>query len=181
MPLHPSRACSRTYAQDAKGGIGPMSHHALLFRPFPTVIPWERNAPRKSCMRFEIHSNYWALLFFFVPMLPATQYQDDFNDLYWNAGDGGPSGDSIGASQNTDNLLGSMMRISVPTVEGYVSPAGLPYEIPAGNYQGMCARCISQLRYIPQQAIRFSITAPPFADIFGQRPRLTENRIPLVV
>eukprot|EP00752_Nemacystus_decipiens_P007896 g7055.t1 len=45
----------------------------------------------------------------------AYRSPDDFNDLYWNSGDGGPQQDTIGASQDTQNLLGSMMRISVPT------------------------------------------------------------------
>eukprot|EP00903_Cladosiphon_okamuranus_P008193 g7889.t1 len=59
----------------------------------------------------------------------------DFNDLYWNAGDGGPQSDTIGAAQDLDNLLGSMMKISVPTFEGYESPEGKKYDIPPGNYQ----------------------------------------------
>lgn len=63
--------------------------------------------------------------------------QEDFNDLYWNSGDGGPQEDRTGASQNLNNLLGSMMRISMPSFDGYESSTGLPYAIPTGNYQGM--------------------------------------------
>lgn len=80
----------------------------------------------------------------FTPLrraLSVSRKQGTFNDLYWTTGDGGPQTDPYGASQNVTNLLGSMIRISVPTVAGYTSSDGLPYAIPAGNYQGVYA-CI---------------------------------------
>lgn len=76
--------------------------------------------------------------------------QGSFNDLYWTTGDGGPQTDPNGASQDLTNLLGAMVRISVPTTAGYVNPStGLPYDIPSGNYQGTCVckqrLCIDEL------------------------------------
>eukprot|EP00752_Nemacystus_decipiens_P008218 g7348.t1 len=65
----------------------------------------------------QLHSSGWLG---FKPS--AYRSPEIFNDLYWNSGDGGPSGDSTGASQNANNLLGSMMRISVPAVEGATTP-----------------------------------------------------------
>ncbi|CAM9347041.1 unnamed protein product [Scytosiphon promiscuus] len=54
-----------------------------------------------------------------------------WNDLYWGVGDGGPAGDTSGSGQNMTNLLGNMIRISVPS-----SPTEtIKYEIPLGNYQ----------------------------------------------
>eukprot|EP00903_Cladosiphon_okamuranus_P010393 g9831.t1 len=48
------------------------------------------------------------------------------HDLYWSTGDGGPQEDPLNAGQDTSNLLGAMIRISVP-------PDGSGYTIPSGN------------------------------------------------
>ncbi|CAM9279443.1 unnamed protein product, partial [Hapterophycus canaliculatus] len=55
-----------------------------------------------------------------------------FNDLYWTTGDGGPQTDPYNAAQDLTNLLGSMVRISLPSAKGSTG-----FNIPAGNYQGM--------------------------------------------
>ncbi|CAN0185642.1 unnamed protein product, partial [Hapterophycus canaliculatus] len=46
--------------------------------------------------------------------------------LYWSTGDSGPQTDPDNNGQNTDNLLGSIIRISVPS-------EGTGYLIPSGN------------------------------------------------
>lgn len=65
-------------------------------------------------------------------LFPGPGEQNDYNDLYWTTGDGGPAEDSFNAAQDLSNLLGAMIRISVPSFDG----AAAPYEIPSGNYQG---------------------------------------------
>ncbi|CAN0412087.1 unnamed protein product, partial [Ectocarpus fasciculatus] len=49
-----------------------------------------------------------------------------YHDIYWTTGDGASQTDPENNGQNTTNLLGSMMRISVPS-------NGTGYEIPTGN------------------------------------------------
>ena len=71
-----------------------------------------------------------AALLSFMLMLPRGQ--DRWNDLYWATGDGGPAGDEFNNAQDLDNLLGAMVRISVPSFEG----TSEVYRIPSGNYQG---------------------------------------------
>ncbi|CAN0527378.1 unnamed protein product, partial [Laminaria digitata] len=51
---------------------------------------------------------------------------NDFHDLYWTTGDGGPQTDIFNTGQDTTNMLGSMIRISVPS-------DGTGYNIPPGN------------------------------------------------
>lgn len=53
-------------------------------------------------------------------------FQAAYHDIYWTTGDGGPQTDTENSGQDTTNLLGSMMRISVPS-------DGTGYEIPSGN------------------------------------------------
>ena len=57
---------------------------------------------------------------YFVPL------QADEHDLYWTNGDGGPQEDPLNTGQDTTNLLGSMIRITVPS-------DGTGYTIPSGN------------------------------------------------
>jgi len=45
--------------------------------------------------------------------------------LYWGLGDGGSAGDPLGHGQNTDTVLGSIVRIDVD--------GGMPYAIPSDN------------------------------------------------
>lgn len=52
--------------------------------------------------------------------------QAAYHDIYWATGDGGPQTDTENSGQDTTNLLGSIMRISVPS-------DGTGYEIPSGN------------------------------------------------
>lgn len=58
----------------------------------------------------------------FVPL------QNTHHDLYWTTGDGGPQTDDLNTGQDTANMMGSMMRISVPS-------DGTGYEIPSGNLE----------------------------------------------
>lgn len=51
------------------------------------------------------------------------------HELYWSTGDGGPQTDPLNVGQDTSNLLGSMIRIAVPT-------DGVGYTIPDGNVVG---------------------------------------------
>eukprot|EP00904_Undaria_pinnatifida_P003872 jgi/Undpi1/13486/HiC_scaffold_8.g03145.m1 len=51
---------------------------------------------------------------------------NNYHDLYWTTGDGGPQTDSLNTGQDTTNMLGSMIRISVPS-------DGTGYNIPSGN------------------------------------------------
>eukprot|EP00903_Cladosiphon_okamuranus_P020570 g18881.t1 len=51
------------------------------------------------------------------------------HDLYWSTGDGGPQEDPLNTGQDTTNLLGSIIRVSVP-------PDGRGYSIPSGNLGG---------------------------------------------
>lgn len=53
-------------------------------------------------------------------------WQSGYQDLYWATGDAGPQTDPDNNGQNTDNLLGSIIRISVPS-------DGTGYLIPDGN------------------------------------------------
>ena len=63
---------------------------------------------------------------------PFVFIQANWNDLYWTTGDGGPQTDPNDSSQNVTNLLGGVIRISVPSFAG----AADLYQIPSGNYQG---------------------------------------------
>ena len=63
---------------------------------------------------------------------PPLLQQADWNELYWTTGDGGPQTDPNDSSQDVTNLLGAMIRISVPSFAG----AELLYDIPPGNYRG---------------------------------------------
>ncbi len=45
--------------------------------------------------------------------------------LYFGLGDGGSAGDQLGHGQNTNSLLGSMLRLDVD--------GGVPYAIPMDN------------------------------------------------
>ncbi|CAM9813863.1 unnamed protein product, partial [Laminaria digitata] len=51
---------------------------------------------------------------------------NDAHDLYWTTGDGGPQTDNLNTGQDTTNLLGSMIRITVPS-------DGTGFTIPSGN------------------------------------------------
>ncbi|CAN0501406.1 unnamed protein product, partial [Laminaria digitata] len=51
---------------------------------------------------------------------------NDAHDLYWTTGDGGPQTDDLNTGQDTTNLLGSMIRITVPS-------DGTGFTIPSGN------------------------------------------------
>ncbi|CAN0557331.1 unnamed protein product, partial [Laminaria digitata] len=53
-------------------------------------------------------------------------FQNDAHDLYWTVGDGGPLTDDLNTGQDTTNLLGSMIRITVPS-------DGTGFTIPSGN------------------------------------------------
>ncbi|CAN0441744.1 unnamed protein product [Pylaiella littoralis] len=50
----------------------------------------------------------------------------NFHQVYWTTGDGGPQTDTDNTGQDTSNLLGSMMRIAVPS-------DGTGYRVPNGN------------------------------------------------
>ena len=65
-------------------------------------------------------------------ILMFLREQERWNDLYWATGDGGPKEDTFNNAQDLDNLLGAIVRISVPSFEG----ASDLYRIPSGNYQG---------------------------------------------
>ena len=52
--------------------------------------------------------------------------QADEHDLYWTNGDGAQQTDPMNTGQDTTNLLGSMIRITVPS-------DGTGYTIPSGN------------------------------------------------
>eukprot|EP00752_Nemacystus_decipiens_P013406 g11871.t1 len=74
-----------------------------------------------------IHSAGW------VGFKPSDYGQgNQYNDLYWSHGDGGPGLDRLNNAQNLTNLHGTMVRISVPSFEG----APELYQIPSGNYPG---------------------------------------------
>ncbi|CAM9894089.1 unnamed protein product [Pylaiella littoralis] len=53
------------------------------------------------------------------------------HDIYWTTGDGGPQTDYTNQAQDNSNLLGSMMRITVPSGSGTSG-----YTIPSGNLGG---------------------------------------------
>ena len=53
--------------------------------------------------------------------------QAEYHDLYWALGDRGPQQDPYDHGQRTDNLYGSVVRISVPS-------DGTGYIVPDGNY-----------------------------------------------
>ncbi|CAN0031064.1 unnamed protein product [Scytosiphon promiscuus] len=73
-----------------------------------------------------IHSAGW------LGFKPSVYGQgNEWNDLYWSVGDGGPSEDPFNSGQDLTNLLGNMIRISVPSFAG----AAELYQIPSGNYQ----------------------------------------------
>lgn len=55
--------------------------------------------------------------------------QEGDQDLYWSTGDGGGQLDPENNGQDTGNLLGSIIRISVSPTEG-------GYRIPGGNVAG---------------------------------------------
>ncbi|CAM9453682.1 unnamed protein product [Scytosiphon promiscuus] len=74
-----------------------------------------------------IHSAGWVG---FKPSAYDTPISG-WNDLYWSVGDGGPAGDTSNSGQNMSNLLGNMIRISVPSSTTETTT----YEIPSGNYQ----------------------------------------------
>eukprot|EP00903_Cladosiphon_okamuranus_P010392 g9830.t1 len=57
---------------------------------------------------------------------------DDYHDLYWTTGDAGPQNDPDGNGQNTLNLQGAVIRISVPSAADTKG-----YKIPSGNYGGL--------------------------------------------
>ena len=75
-------------------------------------------------------------------MLMFPREQGRWNDLYWATGDGGPAEDTFNNAQDLDNLLGAMVRISVPSFEG----ASDLYRIPSGNYQGEISTFLSLVR-----------------------------------
>ena len=54
------------------------------------------------------------------------------NMLYVPTGDGGGGGDPSGNSQNTNNLLGAILRID-PTGDDFPADANANYAVPAGN------------------------------------------------
>jgi len=58
--------------------------------------------------------------------------------LYIGFGDGGGAGDPQGNGQNTNTLLGAMLRIDVNTPGGYAIPPGNPF---AGNAQAVQGSC----------------------------------------
>ncbi|CAN0382047.1 unnamed protein product [Pylaiella littoralis] len=63
------------------------------------------------------------------------------HDVYWTTGDGGPQTDYTNQAQDNTNMLGSMMRITVP------SGAGTGYTSPSGNLAGgMDEICASGFR-----------------------------------
>eukprot|EP00903_Cladosiphon_okamuranus_P006181 g6078.t1 len=70
----------------------------------------------------DIHASGWCG---FKPS--AYGDEEDFHDLYWSTGDGGPQLDLDDNGQDELNLLSAMIRISVPS-------DGSGYEIPSGNY-----------------------------------------------
>eukprot|EP00903_Cladosiphon_okamuranus_P006180 g6077.t1 len=72
--------------------------------------------------RSDIHASGWCG---FKPS--AYGNEEDFHDIYWSTGDGGPQLDLDNNGQDELNLLSAMIRISVPS-------DGSDYEIPSGNY-----------------------------------------------
>ena len=76
------------------------------------------------------------------------------------------------------------MRISVPSAEGYTSPDGLPYAIPAGNYQGM-DRCMRRFcgchGRAPQQRRRLSSYRSRLTARWKTVARLLHLLLPSVV
>ncbi len=67
----------------------------------------------------------------FFPSPWPLRVQNNYNDLYWTTGDGGPPEDPNNHAQDLNNLLGAMIRISVPSFDTTTK-----YLIPSGNYQG---------------------------------------------
>ncbi|CAM9268154.1 unnamed protein product, partial [Hapterophycus canaliculatus] len=56
---------------------------------------------------------------------PSAYGNPGHQDLYWATGDGGPQTDPDNNGQNVENLLGSIIRISVPSNDtGYLIPSG---------------------------------------------------------
>eukprot|EP00904_Undaria_pinnatifida_P003870 jgi/Undpi1/13484/HiC_scaffold_8.g03143.m1 len=72
----------------------------------------------------DIHAAGWCG---FKPS--AYGEEASYHDLYWSTGDSGPQQDPNNNAQDASNILGSMIRISVPT-------NGDGYEIPSGNLGG---------------------------------------------
>ncbi|CAM9509059.1 unnamed protein product [Ectocarpus sp. 4 AP-2014] len=70
-----------------------------------------------------IHSAGW------LGFKPSVYGNASPQDLYWTTGDGGPQTDPENHSQDTQTMLGAMMRITVPS-------DGSGYTIPSGNYGG---------------------------------------------
>jgi glucose/arabinose dehydrogenase len=55
------------------------------------------------------------------------------HDLYVGVGDGGSEGDPHGNGQNTDTLLGKILRIAPSAAGGYTIPSGNPFAGQAGK------------------------------------------------
>ena len=71
----------------------------------------------------------------------CTPRQASSHDLYWTTGDGGDQEDPLDRGQDTTNLLGSVIRISVPS-------DGSGYTVPSGNLAGeRPRRCMYAFRY----------------------------------
>ncbi|CAM9121681.1 unnamed protein product, partial [Hapterophycus canaliculatus] len=81
-----------------------------------------------------IHAGGWC------GFKPSAYGNAGHQDLYWSTGDAGPQTDSDNNGQNTDNLFGSILRISVPA-------DGTGYIIPGGNLDtGLPEICASGFR-----------------------------------
>ncbi|CAM9165509.1 unnamed protein product [Scytosiphon promiscuus] len=88
------------------------------------------SAPRST----SIHAAGWC------GFKPSAYGNAGSQDLYWSTGDAGPQTDPDNNGQNTDNLFGSIIRISVPA-------DGIGYTIPSGNLDtGLPEICASGFR-----------------------------------
>lgn len=91
----------------------------------------------------------------FIVCPPSLLQAASNHDLYWSTGDGGEQEDPLNRGQDTTNLLGSIIRISVPS-------DGTGYTIPSGNLGSECGLRSTYYRVGPQDG--FGVEYIPESD-----------------